>query len=583
MQVVVSHILKKSRGGTARREQDIEAATIRIGRGADCELYLADPRMALGHAVLEARPGGVFIDALGGADLSVNGASTSTAKLVPGDKVALGPYEVEVLPGKDGKDIAFSVELVRPLGDDLAELKLRSNVRLTRVGLGKRAWSYGLVAVILAVFLALPLTAFFGRGEIGKSAMMKGQSSVMLAAADQLWLPGAISNSHKFFGDSCQSCHQQAFVQVKDGACLTCHEKVTHHADPVKFPTASFAGEACASCHKEHNGPKALVRQDQEFCSSCHSGIAARAPGTTLGNASDFGKAHPQFRVTVVTDAVKGTVQRLSLADKPAEQSGLKFPHEKHLNPKGMRSPQVPEAVVLTCSNCHQPDSGGVLMQTAKFDTSCSGCHLLQFEPQALDRRMPHGKPAEAMQYVRDTYDSIALRGGFAETSAPEAVRRVPGQAAALTETERLSALAWANKKADEVIVGRYGKGLCAHCHVVQDSADPLTWTLAEVRINQRWLPGGAFTHAKHRDADCTGCHAATTSAASSDVLIPGVETCQNCHGGEKAADKVSSTCVSCHGFHKEGLPKLRTPGKSAALPADHGAVAANWTGPAAR
>jgi len=579
VQVVVSHILKKSRGGTARREQEIEAATIRIGRGADCELYLADPRLALGHAVVEGRAGGVFIDALGGANLAVNGASTATAKLNPGDKVSLGPYEIEVLAAPNGKDLAFSVELLRPLGDDLAELKLRSNVRLTRVGLGKRTWSYALFVLIFGFFLVLPVVGFFGHGEVGKAAMMKVQATGLLASAEKLWLPGETSSAHKFFGANCQSCHQQPFVQVKDGACLNCHEKVTHHADPVKFPAATFAGEACASCHKEHNGPKAIVRQDQDFCASCHTNIAALAPGATVGNASDFGKAHPQFRATVVTDAAKGVVQRISLADKPVEQSGLKFAHDKHLDPKGHRNPQVAENVVLACANCHQPDSAGVLMQTARFADSCGGCHLLQFEPQALDRKLPHGKPAEAMQFVRDTYSSIALRGGFAETSAPEPVRRRAGQA--LSEDERLTALAWADKKADEVIVGRYGKGLCAGCHVVVDGADPQSWTVADIRVNKRWLPGGAFTHAKHRDLDCVGCHAAPTSTASSDVLIPTVETCQNCHGGEKAVDKVPSTCVSCHGFHKEGLPQFKVPGKAAMLPANH-ALAGNWNGPAA-
>jgi hypothetical protein len=54
-------------------------------------------------------------------------------------------------------------------------------------------------------------------------------------------------------------------------------------------------------------------------------------------------------------------------------------------------------------------------------------------------------------------------------------------------------------------------------------------------------------------------------------VLLPGIDNCQTCHGGEGAANKVPSTCVDCHYFHIPGMPGMRdakpgTPGKSASL-----------------
>ncbi|MFQ5468586.1 MAG: cytochrome c3 family protein, partial [Kiloniellaceae bacterium] len=56
----------------------------------------------------------------------------------------------------------------------------------------------------------------------------------------------------------------------------------------------------------------------------------------------------------------------------------------------------------------------------------------------------------------------------------------------------------------------------------------------------------------------CVDCHAAPESKVSTDVLLPGIKSCQRCHGGEKAADKVPTTCIACHGFHRRGLPPMK-------------------------
>lgn len=575
MQVLVSNIVRKSRGGVAHRDQEIDAPSIRLGRGADCELHLADPRVLLHQATIEERGGSLFVDAHGGAALTVNGSVTGSARLKVGDKLGIGPYELEIVQPPAGKTCAFTLELVRPLADDLAELKLRSSSRIASVGLGKRSWAYLLFVVVAAVFLGLPLAAFFTKGGADPVKVMQRQEMPLLAKADQLWMPGPLSDPHKFFGENCSACHQQAFTKVKEEACLNCHEKVNHHVDPAKFQFASFSDATCSNCHKEHYGSAPILRRDQTFCTSCHGNMQQRAPNSALSNVADFGTAHPQFRPSVVTDAASGKVERIALDKSPQEKSGLKFPHEKHLNAKGIRSPLVPQAVVLGCSDCHKPETGGMLMKPVTFEANCSGCHLLNFEPQALDRKLPHGKPAEAMQLVRDTYASIALRGGFtADASAPEAVRRRPGQE--LQPEERLAALAWADKKAAETIVGPFGKGLCAGCHEVVDRGNPENWDVVPATLQTHWLQSGRFDHSRHKDVDCASCHAAQTSSSATDVLLPKVEVCQGCHGGETATNKVPSTCVTCHDFHQANQPTFR---QKAALPADHGRFA--WTGPA--
>ena len=50
----------------------------------------------------------------------------------------------------------------------------------------------------------------------------------------------------------------------------------------------------------------------------------------------------------------------------------------------------------------------------------------------------------------------------------------------------------------------------------------------------------------------CASCHEAEASPVATDVLIPDIESCQSCHGGEDANDRLQSRCISCHEFHLE-------------------------------
>ena len=48
---------------------------------------------------------------------------------------------------------------------------------------------------------------------------------------------------------------------------------------------------------------------------------------------------------------------------------------------------------------------------------------------------------------------------------------------------------------------------------------------------------------------ECASCHAkANESSETSDVLIPGVQTCQQCHHSGK--DAAEARCFECHAYH---------------------------------
>ena len=102
-------------------------------------------------------------------------------------------------------------------------------------------------------------------------------------------------------------------------------------------------------------------------------------------------------------------------------------------------------------------------------------------------------------------------------------------------------------------------RSVCGICHEMSETvtADAISWDVKPVLVTDRWLPKGLFHHGSHDNMQCSACHKAETSTQATDVLLPQIGLCQQCHGGEEATDRVPSGCISCHGFHFEGLPAM--------------------------
>lgn len=544
MESRVVFITKRTKTGVVSRDVRVSADFLRFGRSADCEVYLPDPRVMLRQADLHRREGGLYFEAVGDGDVRLGGSVVQTTAVRPGDVVAVGPYDVTIGEPGEGEDAAIQVELTRPFGDDLAQLRERSRTSLASSWLGKRSVAWSLFVLVFLLFLVLPVVAYFvpGAREATRHWPIK---------ADTAWSSGEISSPHKFFAEDCAACHQKAFVPVTDAACTACHKTIQQHADPDQFKMADLRGTSCQSCHKEHEGARPIVLDNDAFCARCHANLAALAPTTTLKPAADFGTAHPEFHPAVVTE-LGATPKRVSLADRPREMAGLVFPHNKHLTPQGVRGPEG--MTKLDCASCHRVERGGLLMQPVRMETACSSCHQLKFDPARPDWTLPHGRPADVTRLVRGLYDGLALRGGVEEPDAPPPVRRRPG--VRLAEPERLEALAWADKRAGEMLRVIFGKSVCGACHIVDPPAGAnAQWSVRPPRIAQHWLAKGTFRHDRHEVIACNDCHAAAKSESSEDVLIPGIAVCRNCHTGTAAVvNKVSSSCMSCHGFHRPEL-----------------------------
>ena len=565
MDVLVSYLTRKRSGDVVHRDVEVDNDVIRLGRGSDCQVFLHDPRVAFCHAEIHARGGDYFIEATNPAfELRVNGNPTNTLQLKIGDKILIGPYEIIIVETREGKDLTLTVELLEQRADHLERIKANSRTNLRDSGVSMRAMSWMFFAFVLVLFLIWPVVYFFaGTATMEQDPMRMSADSaakVWPLAPDLAWISGDISAPHKFVADNCNVCHMSAFVQVEDRACLACHAKVQHHADPVKFPLEEITGAACQSCHKEHNGEEAIVTVAENLCADCHRDLKSMAPQATLINTSNFGDDHPQFRPTVMVDVAANQWKRISLdADNwPLERSNLKFTHKKHLVETGVLVPGQTAKKVLQCADCHQPEPGGVGMAPITMEAHCAECHQLKFEPAVPKRVVPHGDVAAVLLTVTEFYGDMALRGGSELEDAPASVRRRAGTA--LTETERLEALAWADLRAAQATDYLFGKSVCRVCHEVSgtDQGGETNWKIEKILLTDRWMPKGRFDHGHHRNMTCVDCHEAPNSEVASDVLLPPIENCQRCHGGEAAQNRVPTTCNSCHEFHQEFLGSMR-------------------------
>lgn len=548
-------IRRQAIGDITTQESSHSAPIIRIGRGADCDIHLPDAGIQLEHATLESRGDYAFIQAVGHASISVNAKVVDGIRLQVGDRIRLGLYELKVqesIEAVDGDEaLVLTCERYEP--DDAVLLGKAGTTTGSGVGarLGMRGLSWALGSLIFLIFFVWPIAAHYSAEsrDVGAldTAMTAGHQPVgdWTTWGRSAWLTGAVSRSHALFGDECTSCHQKAFVPVNATDCLTCHNDLQEHVRVEQFSFASLDATGCLQCHQEHEGNDQLVLNDSRLCVNCHQNLAATSKGLVeVSDVVSFSQ-HPEFRV----HGVKSNID-----------TGLKFPHNIHLDSKGVLNLKE-ESQVLVCRDCHLVEKEGTKMAFPQFEEHCAACHGLRFAFEAPDRSMPHGDVAKAKTFIRDTYASVAVKGGLRLPieEVPKAIRE-RAKTLNLKEVEMAQALAWVDKKSASVISGPFGKGQCAECHtIIENKDDPLAWDIVPVDPAVVSLTGARFDHALHRQVTCTACHDARESTAASDVLLPKISKCQSCHGPPSASHLLPTQCVDCHGFHQGHASAVKT------------------------
>lgn len=544
---LLAQISRNPSGQTVRKESLATGEVIQIGRAAECQISLSDHRVNLLHAAIRrSDEGKLFIDAEEGADIFINGSSRSSAEFTPGTHVLVGPYELVAETPNDNYDLSLSIEVVGPLPDDHAHIAAKqAPVTLSGTGLSKRKPTLWLAGAIVLVFLILPMI------PASSPALPKW------VADSQTWLKkswqlGEMSRGHQLISAKCDSCHQKPFEAVPDKACENCHKTATRHIKDKALHTNAFKDMRCGECHHEHRGEARQGTLNAQ-CVACHAKIKEKYDKTRLADIRDFSKDHPAFSLTFKTGHQDSDVLRIPQKDKAklVEKSGLRFSHKVHLDKEGISSPDGD--TVLECRDCHQLDTDGARFRPISMEKNCqqSRCHALNFKPPISKRQLPHGSEKKLMVALHEYYATVAI----SKIAAGEKFQCGTG---GVTKNQLEHALDCANRNAHanaEILFKPDSD--CGECHEITHNADDkdIPWKVAPVTITSHWLRNSRFTHAKHSTAKCTECHDKTLSKKSSDVAIPAIEKCRECHGGNKQAkNRINSSCDNCHRFHNESV-----------------------------
>lgn len=564
MQVEVT-VLTQRGSARIRRSERMSADSLRFGRGTDNEVLLDDLRVPLAAAVLNRRPEGLFIEQTGDLPLRVNGASAGNARVRPGDEIAIGPFRIVLSEPPEGLDAALSVELVQPLGDALERILRHSRIGLEQTHLSKRRASWALFIVLILLCLAAPIAAYLvGRPATGPISVAGGGGAGRTLQA--AWNPGELSNAHRYFADQCSTCHRTPFTEVKDAACLTCHRGIGSHMPTPIAPSltaihADLGSKRCADCHVEHRGLRSLVIQQGSLCVGCHGALAEMTAAAGVLDVRGFPAGHPQFRVTVVRDPAAKSLARLPLdaTPKPMDRPGLVFSHAAHLVAQGFPKLDINP---LVCKQCHVPEPSGQGFLPITYKGQCQDCHLLKFDIDLPRKTVPHGDDEGIANAVEGFYASLVLKQGVPSPRPMQDLeRRLPNSAPAPQPALPPAPRDWVAEKTKSTLAVIFDrKRGCFECHVAGDPSRG-SFRVAPVRMLTRFLPMARFDHAKHAALACEDCHAARQSQSSADVLIPPLQRCTTCHGGEAATFKAESTCISCHIFHRQQFGPMRQAG----------------------
>lgn len=394
-----------------------------------------------------------------------------------------------------------------------------------------------------------------------------------LAHNDHVYSSGPLAPAHAVLTQKCSSCHNLVgptfSAKSSDQLCSTCHDGPIHHVNQNFTP-------ACSSCHVEHRGLLRLAATADESCVRCHAQLQVH---TTTGSTAyvhgilDFPRSHPEF---------------VALRPGYSDPGTIKLNHAVHMK-AGLDGP-VGE-VQLSCDDCHRGNAtsqtwrfplpsgsppgetpkfipvaaagqkalppsrseAGAYMQPIVYAKHCAGCHPLPFDKRFAEN-VPHDTPEAVHAFVlKKLNEYIAAHPEQLRESVSTVM--LPTKPIPVSPKVYSSPQQWVAAKAAEDEQLLWGK-TCKQCHALDfRRAEAATGSLtslpavADSKILVRWFQHAVFSHDQHRLVNCESCHArALKSQETSDVLLPSIQTCRQCH--HPGNDGAETRCFECHVYH---------------------------------
>lgn len=521
----------------------VQGAVLRIGRGTGSDLLFADTAVGLSHAeIRQDHEGFRLTDLHSVTGTVVNGEPIQSVRLRDDDRITVGPFSIRVQI-TDPSDPLFLH--VAPLSA-LEETQVREDLVAPAIVEGV-AGAEGAAAPPRPP--PRPKDPWAARANyaaaygLRRPYFSKALVSILLIAGAIFWVwhlkgeavqgtttfhrPGDLSAAHSVVPalEDCAQCHTP-WRRIEDQKCESCHPGPQHAATQVWDPT-------CGSCHTEHRPGPLLAVMPERLCTQCHADLEVRGGGLPLvAREIHSFDDHPEFRPEV-------------------DVSRLRLNHALHLSP-GLPAGDGTR-VQLACADCHAvsaPGQGGGEIAALSFEQHCSRCHDLRFDDRLPELAAPHGDLDSLYRTVFGTY--VKDRDALAALS-PREMRRLVfergGSSPSFDEANRRMA----RRTTREIVRWR-----CSKCHEVENFGTAEV-SIVPPRVPEIWLTGAHFSHGAHlriAGVGCESCHAqAAESRQTSDVLLPGIQTCMPCHGGEvKGESPVGwspTRCVTCHYYHE--------------------------------
>jgi hypothetical protein len=346
-----------------------------------------------------------------------------------------------------------------------------------------------------------------------------------VAGSPKPYNAGPLAHAHALLGQKCAACHvaQASYRKsATDQACLACHDAPIHHADQAFTPS-------CSNCHVEHQGAFWLASTSDRACTQCHADLTTmHGPSNFASNIRGFDSSHPEFA---------------ALRPGASDPGTIKFNHQVHLR-DDLRGPNG--GVQLKCADCHQVGpSNKSYMQPVNYEKHCALCHTLQFDPR-ISESAPHKEPKVVYDFVFEKLTAYIAAHPAEIPLVDEPDKRLPSRP---PQPPARNAAEWVRQRMADTQLLLWRKS-CKECHSMSypNGPDALP-VVAKSAITTRWLPHAEFNHEAHQMVQCASCHAkANDSRETSDVLIPGVQTCRQCH--RAGPDAAEARCFECHVYH---------------------------------
>jgi predicted CXXCH cytochrome family protein len=346
-----------------------------------------------------------------------------------------------------------------------------------------------------------------------------------LAGSPKPYNAGPLAHAHALLGQKCGVCHvsEASYRQsATDQACLACHDGPIHHVEQTFTPS-------CSSCHVEHQGAFRLASTSTAACTQCHADLKTTHGTSKLAsNIRGFDGSHPEFAAL-----------RQGLTDPGT----IKLNHHVHLK-DGLLGPNDP--VQLQCADCHRRDSlDRSYMQPVNYEKHCAACHPLQFD-RRFSESAPHKEPKVVYDFVFAKLTEYIAAHPAEIPLVDEPDKRLPTRP---PQPPARNAAEWVQQRMADAQLLLWRKS-CKECHSVSyPNGRGSLPVVAKAAITTRWLPHATFDHEAHQMLQCVSCHVkANESRETSDVLIPGIQTCQQCH--RTGQDAAEARCFECHTYH---------------------------------